>query len=938
MKFAQIVNDAYAEVVHWRRNYFTVPFGNAGKKFVSELSQLYLAFGSASTLEAVALKAATIFPILLLQKPSRASKTKDHIKCLERRLANWCNGDLDELLRECRVIQQQQRLPKSGSSKTNNNLARNFAKLMFMGKCKAALNLLSKEEKGGFLHLDDPTNPNSPDSPTVKDVLISKHPIGQPAYSNCIISSEPQDPHQVIFESLDANTIRSAALGVNGAAGPSGLDAHGWRRLCTSFKGASNDLCDSLASVARRICSSYVNPSTIAPLLACRLIALDKHPGVCPIGIGDTARRIIAKAVLSIIGPDIQDASGCQQMCGGQIAGIEAAVHATRSAFESETCEAALLVDATNAFNSLNRQVALHNIRRLCPPIATILINLYRQPTELFMDGDIILSQEGTTQGDPLAMAMYALATIPLIRRLDGICKQVWYADDSAATGKIAQLREWWDKLSIEGPSFGYFANPCKTWLVTKEGYHEEASAIFAGSGVKITSDGRPYLGAAIGSREFIEDYVRSKVNTWSSNIVQLSEIAKSQPHAAFAALTHGLLNKWTYLSRVIPNISHLLSPLDDVLRSDLLPALTGRPPPSDLECTLFALPARLGGLGIRLPSKNADNELQSSLLITSPLKDHILSQDREYGHDIIAEQLHNKATTRRKNRERSVREADDLYSQLPDSLQRAVDLASERGASTWLTVLPLTDHGFTLHRSNFHDAMALRYGWTPSKLPSKCECGNNFTVEHALSCAKGGFPTIRHNEIRDLTANLLTEVCKDVCIEPDLQPVTKEHLSEATANSQDGARLDISANGVWGGRFEKTYFDVRVFNPHAPSNKNQVPSACYKKHEREKKRMYEQRVREVEHASFTPLVLAATGGLGTEATTFYKRLASMLSMKWDSPYSTTLCWLRCRLAFSLLRSSIQAIRGARSSHGYAVRSPNPVDLVTTESRIRDDS
>ena len=197
-------------------------------------------------------------------------------------------------------------------------------------------------------------------------------------------------------------------------------------------------------------------------------------------------------------------------------------------------------------------------------------------------------------------------------------------------------------------------------------------------------------------------------------------------------------------------------------------------------------------------------------------------------------------------NRGRSVREADDLYSQLSDSLQRAVNLAKEKGASTWLTVLPLTDHGFALHKSAFHDALALRYGWTPSKLPSKCDCGNSFTVEHALSCARGRLPTIRHNEIRDLTANLVTEVCNDVRIEPELQAVTTEHLTGATANSQEGARLDISANGVWGGRSEKTYFDVRIFNPHAPSNKNMAPSACYKKHEREKKRAYEQRVREI--------------------------------------------------------------------------------------------
>ena len=410
----------------WYIGDVTVPSGQAGKNFATELSRLYHAFGSNST---VALKAATVFPILLLQKPSNRSKAKDHITCLERRLASWSNGDLEELVREGRVIQQ--RLPKLRPSMTNSSLARNFSNLMFMGKCKAALDLLANNNNGGLLHLDHPVDGNSTNSPTVRDILISKHPVSQPAYNSCTIPSDPQDPHPIIFDSLDADTILSAGLKTKGASGPSGLDACGWRRLCTCFKGASRDLCASLASVARRIYTSYVNPTLVAPVLACRLIALDKNPGVRPIGIGDTARRIIAKAVLSIVGPDIQDATGCQHLCGGQIAGIEAAVHATRSVFESHECEAVLLVDA---FNALNRKVALHNIRRLCPPFATILINSYRSPTELFVNGDVILSQEGTTQGDPLAMAMYGLATIPLIRRLDGLCTQVWYADDWEAT------------------------------------------------------------------------------------------------------------------------------------------------------------------------------------------------------------------------------------------------------------------------------------------------------------------------------------------------------------------------------------------------------------------------------------------------------------------------------------------------------------------------
>ena len=276
---------------------------------------------------------------------------------------------------------------------------------------------------------------------------------------------------------------------------------------------------------------------------------------------------------------------------------------------------------------STARPVALHNIRRLCPTIATILINSYRSPTDLFVDRDVILSQEGTTQGDPLAMPMYGLATIPLIRKLNGLCKQVWYADDSAATGTVGQLHAWWNRLSEMGPAFGYFPNPSKTWLVTKQEHHDEASRVFADSGINITPKGRPCLGAAIGSQEYITEYVSSKVEVWSSSISILSEIAKLQPHAAFSALTHGLLSKWTHLCRVQPNISHLLVPLDNVLRTDLLPVLTGRPPPNDLECALFDSPARLGGLSIRMPSKHADREFLSSQSITKSLVDNTVPQ-----------------------------------------------------------------------------------------------------------------------------------------------------------------------------------------------------------------------------------------------------------------------------------------------------------------------
>ena len=262
-----------------------------------------------------------------------------------------------------------------------------------------------------------------------------------------------------------------------------------------------------------------------------------------------------------------------------------------------------------------------------------------------------------------------------------------------------------------------------------------------------------------------------------------------------------------------------------------------------------------------------------------------------------------------------------NIKSALSDSLKHAVELGQEKGASMWLTSLPLEEYGFSLHKgATFRDVLALRYGWLPS---INCPCGTNFSVEHALSCSKGGFPSIRHNEVRDTVADCMSEVCSevcsDVCTEPTLQPITGETLTGTSAISGDGARLDIAANGFWGGRFERAYFDVRIFNTHAPSNRQQCLASTYRKHERIKIGAYEQRVREVEHGSFTPLDMSLTGGCGNAANICYKRLASMLAEKRDQPYSITLAWMRCKVSFTLLRSAIQCIRGIRSAHGHVI-------------------
>ena len=137
---------------------------------------------------------------------------------------------------------------------------------------------------------------------------------------------------------------------------------------------------------------------------------------------------------------------------------------------------------------------------------------------------------------------------------------------------------------------------------MVKADHFEKARELFEGTGINVTTEGKRHLGAAIGSRSYTVEYVNGKVRKWSEEIIQLANIAKTQPHAAYCAYTHGLSSRWTFLSRTIPDIAELLQPLEDAIQQHLIPALTGCPPCSREERDLLALPVRLGGIGIINP------------------------------------------------------------------------------------------------------------------------------------------------------------------------------------------------------------------------------------------------------------------------------------------------------------------------------------------------
>jgi len=138
--------------------------------------------------------------------------------------------------------------------------------------------------------------------------------------------------------------------------------------------------------------------------------------------------------------------------------------------------------------------------------------------------------------------------------------------------------------------------NPPKTWLLVKEKHHDAARALFSKSGIQITTEGRPLLGAPIGTPTFTRDFIAEKVTQWTTELKALASFATTQPQAAYAAYTHGMAGKWSYLSRACSINKEQLAALEASLRMELIPAITGRAM-SDLERDLVGLPARMGGL-----------------------------------------------------------------------------------------------------------------------------------------------------------------------------------------------------------------------------------------------------------------------------------------------------------------------------------------------------
>ena len=256
-----------------------------------------------------------------------------------------------------------------------------------------------------------------------------------------------------------------------------------------------------------------------------------------------------------------------------------------------------------------------------------------------------------------------------------------------------------------------------------------------------------------------------------------------------------------------MPTAGDHMQPLKDAIDHKLIPKIV-KHERNDTELELMTLPTRLGGMSFNDPVKDSRSKHADSIECTAKLTQLITDN----GTDVmtsIDQDLNQKMAMRKRHDVLYKIKADDLQRRLPESQQRAMALAREKGGSSTLNTIPVAEHGFFFDaKADFHDHINLRYCWPLENLPTTCPCGESYTVDHSQICKLSGFIHMRHDDTTNFLASCMKEIHNDVETEPKLQPLTGESLRYRTANTDPDTRADIRVRGCfWTQGMQKRIF-----------------------------------------------------------------------------------------------------------------------------------
>ena len=714
--------------------------------------------------------------------------------------------------------------------------------------------------------------------------LKEKHPQAHPD------SIPPPDPSEgdMCFKTNKDNLLKALHSFKKGAAGgPDGLlPQHLSDMIGEALGEPASKLADTLVTFMNTIVYPGKVPTEVTETFyGANLIALGKEDGgVRPIAVGFTLRRLAAKIIMFAHSDFSKSEFQPNQLGVGTPKGAEAAIHALRSYLENpENKDKVLLkIDFKNAFNMIRRDKILHLVKNKLPQIYNYVNQCYAESTSLRFGGEIIQSNEGVQQGDPLGPFLFSLGIQDLIKD----CKSefnCWYLDDGTLAGDAKSVLQDATKITLAANSHGLKVNPQKSelFLIRPESNLCKNAPNFFNTimqGIKVVErTDLKLLGAPI-FPEAIETVLDPKIENLALMIERLKQI---DSHEALYLLRHCFaMPKLTYFLRTAPCFlkKNSLEKFDGIVKEALVNILNISLPQN--AYSQATLPIANGGLGLRLATDIALVGFLSSVCATSETAQMLLPPNQtnhtnEYWENaFLTWKQQTSQTTKpevpiyQSNWDKELIEYryQEILHTAPSIAEKARILAvSSKSSSDWLHAIPIPSLGLKLDPMSLKIACGLRLGSTLCH-PHKCICG--VTVEangrHGLSCKKQTGRWSRHDQVNDLVKRALVQAKIPATTEP-------AGLSRSDGKRPDGLTLTTWKEGkclIWDATVADTLCQSYVYQCSI------TPGAAAEIRETAKTKKYQELTNDY---YFVPIGIETYGSWGFEGLKLIKTIGKKL-------------------------------------------------------------
>jgi hypothetical protein len=627
----------------------------------------------------------------------------------------------------------------------------------------------------------------APDTPDTISALKSKHPPGP---SSPFFVDPPSEPAICLRAKEEDVLAAIASFPMGSASGLDGISPQHLRDLTGHGVGvAGNNVISALTGLVNLMLLGNVCQDVTPVLYGANLIALTKKDGgVRPIAVGSTLRRLAAKICVRLTREKFQNLFEPVQVGFGTRGGCEAAVHAVRTFVQDDQNGILLKLDVKNAFNSVNRDTLLNEVKLHVPEIYNFLLQCYHSPSQLAHKNEAILSAVGCQQGDPLGPAIFSLAINSIISTTNSKLN-VWYLDDGTLGGDaetvLADLIMIKNKFELIGLELNF--NKCELYIPEKTDYASAVKIIqnfnTVAPNIKVTAkDSLSLLGSPIFD-EAIPPLLNNSVtkfNEYSSRLLKISS------HSAFFILKFCLfVPKFTYLLRCCPlwKFTDLLSSIDNIIKFQIESIVNIKL--SEQSWNQASLPIRFGGLGTRKISSVALPAFLSSVHSTSDLAGKILKANAATNCRIAcmteaenawkAGPSPNYPSTLKSQRAwdeiLSKSTLESLISSSSNKDRARLEAVSRPESGHWLQAYPSPSTGTFIDPSTLRLAIGLRLGADVCIEHSCASCGASVDRlgHHGLACRSSAGRFSRHAALNDILRRSLVSANVPAVLEPQI-------------------------------------------------------------------------------------------------------------------------------------------------------------------------